>query len=302
MMKTRTMISLVAATSLALAACGDDDDGTASDATEAPPTTPATATTEAAPTTAAAPPTTAAPATTAEPDTTASTEASGTAEAAGSHTAGSDDPYCALVVEMFGQESTPTAEQLTRYQELAPAEIADAVAAAAPPLAEAGDDMVAFFSTYAVDDVETAVAQIDAFENEACGVEHEDPSPPPGSTREIEDGAARVDVVASDYAFQVPTVEAGRTSFVLTNQGHEAHFLLVVKLAEGVTLEQAMASNDDSMIEGAWETGLAAPDGTDEEAITFDVEPGTYGALCFIPAPDGTPHAFMGMQTEFTVT
>ena len=287
-MKTRTMISLVATAAVALTACGDDDDT----ATDAPATTAAPATTE------AAPPSTAA-ATTAAPE---PTEAPATTEAAGSATTEAGDPYCALVVEMFEQESPPTAEQLARYQELAPAEIADAIDVAAPPLIEAGEDIVAFFNAYAVDDVEAAIAQIDAFENETCDVAHEDTTPPPGASRDIEDDATRVDVVASDYAFELLAVEAGRTSFVLTNEGHEAHFLLIVKLAEGVTLQQAMESEDDSMIEGLWETGLAAADGTDEEAITFDVEPGNYGALCFIPAPDGTPHAFMGMQSEFTVS
>jgi plastocyanin len=56
------------------------------------------------------------------------------------------------------------------------------------------------------------------------------------------------------------------------------------------------------MLAGMWESGLAAGGGADEEAITFDVEPGNYGVLCFVPAPDGTPHAFMGMQKEFTVS
>jgi hypothetical protein len=69
-----------------------------------------------------------------------------------------------------------------------------------------------------------------------------------------------------------------------------------------VTLAQALESEDDSMIEGFWETGVAAPDGEDEEVISFDLEPGNYGALCFISGPDGTPHAFMGMQKEFTVS
>ena len=110
-------------------------------------------------------------------------------------------------------------------------------------------------------------------------------------------------MVATDYAFDIPAVEAGRTSFVLTNDGHEAHFLLLVKLAEGVTLEQALATEDPTgMIEGEWDTGLAAPGGEDEEVITIDLEPGTYGALCFVAGPDGTPHAFMGMQKEFTVS
>ena len=294
-MKTRMIFSIAAAAALTLAACGDDDDDAASEATEAPVTTEAPATTAAA--TTAPPATTAAPATTAPPET-----APATTEAAASSTADAADPYCALVLEMFNQETPPTPDQLAQYQEIAPAEIAEPVATAVGPLSAVGDDFVEFFKVYAQDDVEQAIDEINTFENEACGVEHDDTTPPEGASREIEDGATRVDVTASDYAFDIPAVEAGRTSFVLTNEGNEAHFLLLVKLAEGVTLAQALESEDDTMIEGVWETGLAAPDGVDEEVITFDVEPGNYGALCFIGGPDGTPHAFMGMQKEFTVS
>ena len=79
------------------------------------------------------------------------------------------------------------------------------------------------------------------------------------------------------------TLDAGRTSFVLTNDGHEAHFLLVVKLAEGVTLEQALRREDDADDRGRLETGLAAPGGEDDEVITFDLEPGNYGARVLRP-------------------
>ena len=296
-MKPRMLIALGAAAALTLAACGDDDDDAASEATTTAP-----AATTAAPATTEAPTTTAAPTTTESP---ATTEASATAEDTGTSegTATTDDPYCALVMEMYEQETPPSAEQLGQYQEIAPEEIQGAVSVAVGPLVAAGEDMVAFFATYAEDDVEQAIEEINAFEDETCGTDHGDTTPPEGASRDIEPDAARIDVVATDYAFDIPAVEAGRTSFVLTNDGHEAHFLLLVKLAEGVTLEQAMASEDPTgMIEGEWETGLAAPGGEDEEVITFDLEPGTYGALCFISGPDGTPHAFMGMQKEFTVS
>ena len=296
-MKPRMLIALGAAAALTLAACGDDDDDAASEATTTAP-----ATTEAAPTTTEAPTTTAATTTTESPTT---TEASATAEDTGTSegTATTDDPYCALVMEMYEQETPPTAEQLGQYQEVAPEEIQSAVSTAVPPLVAAGEDMIAFFATYAEDDVEQAIEEINAFEDETCGTDHGDTTPPEGASRDIEPDAARVDVVATDYAFDLPTVEAGRNSFVLTNEGREAHFLLLVKLAEGVTLEQALATEDPTeMIEGEWETGLAAPGGEDEEVITFDLEPGTYGALCFVGGPDGTPHAFMGMQKEFTVS
>jgi hypothetical protein len=217
---------------------------------------------------------------------------------------GGNEELCALATEMFNQETPPTAAQLEQYKTLAPDDISDAVNTAADALIPAGEDMVAFFNAFAEDDVEAAVEEIDAWETENCGIEHDPAEMPEGSSDEIEDDANRVDVVATDYAFDMPaTVEAGRTSIVLTNEGAEAHFILIVKLAEGVTLEDAMAVEDPTgMIEGEWDSGLAAPGGEDEEAITLDLEPGTYGALCFVPGPDGTPHAFMGMQQEFTVS
>lgn len=294
-MRPRMLIALAAATALALAACGDDDDADEA-TTAAPATTPAPATT-AAPAPTAAPVTTA-PAPTAAPVTTAadarSGEASGSAEA---------DPFCALVLELYNQESPPTADQLADYQRIAPAEIEHAVSVAAPKLIAAGDDMTKFFAIYAQDDVEQAVDEINEFENATCGTEHEFTTPPAGASNEVEAGANQVDVVASEYAFDMPDeYDAGRTSFVLTNQGHEAHFLLIARLADGVTLEDALQSDDDSLIEGIWETGLAAPGGEDDEVITFDLEAGTYGAVCFVSGPGGTPHAFMGMQKEFTVS
>ena len=123
---------------------------------------------------------------------------------------------------------------------------------------------------------------------------------PPGAVREIEEGAARVDIVATDFAFAAAPVEAGRTSFVLTNEGTEAHFLLLVKLAEGVTLEQFMSSEEEGLAEGVWDTNIAAAG--DDEAVTLDVQPGNYAMVCFVPTTDGTPHAMLGMQYEFTVS
>ena len=46
---------------------------------------------------------------------------------------------------------------------------------------------------------------------------------------------------------------------------------------------------------------MAAPGGDDEEVITFDLEPGTYALLCFIPSADGTPHTALGMHAELIV-
>jgi plastocyanin len=278
-MRGRAMIAIGAAALMVLAACGDDDDDSAaSDATAAPTDAPTVITV----------------------DTPADTTV---AASGGSVTEGSAAPandLCALATTMDEQESLPTKEQLEQYKSLAPGEIAESVKVAADAIIAAGDDVVAQFNALAADDVEAAVLEINAYETEHCGIDHSDDAVPEGASRDIEDAATRVDVTATDFAFDVPTVQAGRTSFVLNNDGEEAHILVIFKLADGVTLEDAMASDTGEGIEGQWATGFAASGG-DEEAITFDVEPGTYGMVCFLPTTDGTPHFMLGMQNEFTV-
>ncbi len=267
-MRVRLMFAGVAVTALVAAGCGDDSDDQAS----------STSTTAAA---------------------------AETTEAVGGEDAASlvGTEYCDAAEEMFNSDSTPTVDQLEQAQELAPEPIADVIDSAATALIPVADDPVQFFAVLAGDEVENAVAEINAFEEEACGLPHSEQGAPlgEGGSRELESGATDVDVVASEYTFDIPTVSAGRTSFVLTNEGEEAHFLMIFKLAEGVTLDQALQSEDDSSVEGAWSTLLAAPGGEDEEVITFDVEAGDYGAVCFISGADGQPHVASGMAVPFTV-
>jgi hypothetical protein len=262
------------AAGLLLAACGDDD--TAEDAADD--------TTE---TTAAA-----------EEETTTSTTAGG------EQTEGDDSELCALANEMFQQDEFPSADQLRRYQELAPEEIQDAVAIAAPAVIENEGDFVATFAAFAEDDVEAALAEINAFENENCNTGHdESETVPPVS--DPEEGAQVVEVTAVEFAFDIPAVTAGRTSFVLTNGGEQAHHMIVVRVLEG-TLEEALAFEGDpveaGLVEDVGSSGNAAPGGEDTEVVTGDIEPGDYGMLCFLPDVDGTPHAFKGMAVPFTVS
>lgn len=211
--------------------------------------------------------------------------------------------YCALATELDQMEGFPTADQMTRYMQLAPAEVSDAANVAAEAMIPVADDLVAALNVVALDEVEAALDEMDAFEGATCGVEMDDGPATDGSSTEVEADAARVDVVAKDYSFDAPpTLAPGRTSFVLTNQGAEAHFLLVSKLKDGVSMQEALAMEDPSaVIEGEWETGLAAAGGADEEVVTLDLVPGTYALLCFIPNAEGTPHAFMGMVAEVVV-
>ena len=119
-MTTKRFLAVAAAATLLFAACGDDDDSAGGD------------------------------------DATTTTAGDGGGDDGGESAEGSEE-YCALAEEMASQDSFPTAEQLERYQELAPEEIADAVAVAAPPLIESADDPLAQFATFAEDDIEQAM-------------------------------------------------------------------------------------------------------------------------------------------------
>lgn len=225
-------------------------------------------------------------------------------------TAGGDnEELCALAEEMNNQEDFPTAAQIEQYTELAPEETADAVAVAGPPIIAADGEAAAFFLAIADDDVEAALEEINAWETENCGIEHDIRSP---EQTEIDPDATRVDVVALEhnpgYGFEFETeLTAGPTSFVLTNPGAEVHFMVIAQIADGHTMEEALAFEGDpeeaGLLTGVeYDSGLAAPGGEDEEVITADLVPGNWAMLCFVSPPDGPPHAFSGMAVPFTVS
>jgi hypothetical protein len=250
--------------SLALAACGDDDDG-GEDAS-------ATTTTEAA---------------------------------------ADNEELCTLAEEIFEQDDFPSAAQIERYTELAPDEIQGAIAIAGPPIIAADGDLQAGLLAQADDEVEDAIFDIDEFERETCGIDHEPRYPP--EANEVDPDATRVDVAVVENAdgtysfdFDAP-VPAGPVSFVLTNSGEEVHFMAFSQINEGHTLDEALAFEGDPDAEGItspveYDSGLAAPGGEDEEAVTLDLEAGDYAMLCFIPGPDGTPHFANGMAVPFEVS
>lgn len=211
--------------------------------------------------------------------------------------------YCDAARDQSKQDSFPSAKQIQTLVDSAPADISAPINVVGPQLIAAGSDPVAQFNAFSADDVEAAIAEINAWETENCKIPHEPDGPGEGASREIDPAATRVDVAMSEYAFAFDEpVAAGPTSFVATNIGEQAHFMLVAKLADGVTLDEALKSDDQSKMVGQWSSGFAAAGGADEEVLTVDLKPGTYGMLCFVSDPDGTPHAMKGMAKEFTVT
>jgi len=122
--------------------------------------------------------------------------------------------------------------------------------------------------------------------------------------------AADVSVGLTEFKITAPaTVPAGETTFEATNNGTQAHEMVVLKLGQGLTAQAAAniiltppatpPSGPPPFTFAGQVAGIAA--GSSAET-TVTLEAGTYGLLCFFTDPaSGSPHAALGMLTSFTV-
>jgi hypothetical protein len=130
-------------------------------------------------------------------------------------------------------------------------------------------------------------------------------------------GAARsntLTVKAGEYTYVLKgSPKAGWTQINFENTGVEDHMMAVLKLKKGTTtaaLKKAIASTDDSAFNAIADTSTGDPTlpgtpallGPGQKTTTLTKIPaGTYGIVCFVTAPDGSPHAAHGMYKIFTV-
>ncbi|HEY7036262.1 MAG TPA: hypothetical protein VH482_33350 [Thermomicrobiales bacterium] len=127
------------------------------------------------------------------------------------------------------------------------------------------------------------------------------------------------DVVATmfDMDFELPaTVAAGRQIWQVSNTGSAIHEMAIQPVPAGATKEQVIAAFGALIQEQplpadlgpAWAdwrfdlvNGVGATSGGGRVWAQFDLKPGTYVALCFVPGGDGAPHLMAGMTRIFTV-
>ena len=131
-------------------------------------------------------------------------------------------------------------------------------------------------------------------------------------SRPIPPGVPAVDMTLQEYAFvySEAAINAadGNFAFDVTNAGEEEHEIVVFAIDSDKPLLELLESADlesEEEPEGlsfAAFGGFFAP-GTSGTAV-FDqpFAPGKYGLACFVSSPDGIPHAFLGMVSEFTVS
>ncbi len=115
-----------------------------------------------------------------------------------------------------------------------------------------------------------------------------------------------VTIIANDYAYDAPgQIEAGLVSLTLVNRGQEPHHAQLVRLKDGVTVEEFQAALQEGeaaalpLVTFSSGPGLIDPD--QQSTVTVNLTPGQYLLMCFIANHDGVPHLALGMVQPIEV-
>jgi uncharacterized cupredoxin-like copper-binding protein len=115
-----------------------------------------------------------------------------------------------------------------------------------------------------------------------------------------------VTITAREYAFEAPQqIPAGLTTFKFMVNGKEPHHGIFVRLEEGKTFEDLAAAMKQEGPPPSWahlDGGMMIGDPAQGSNVTLTLTPGKYALICFIPSPDGVPHAAKGMFAPIEVT
>lgn len=123
-------------------------------------------------------------------------------------------------------------------------------------------------------------------------------------------GSSGSDVEVSLFEWGVeptPTsVDAGEVTFTATNDGGEAHEMVVVKgiAPEDMPLNDDGSINEDELSEDVFLGEVEEIEPGDDGSVTFDLEAGEYTIFCNIVETDNgetESHFANGMVTTFTV-
>jgi hypothetical protein len=140
----------------------------------------------------------------------------------------------------------------------------------------------------------------------ACAKEE---TPPVDTTATAPAAAASPNMVtftAREFSFEGPdSIPAGLTMFHLNSAGQELHHVQLIKLEEGKTYDDFIASTKVQGPPPAWAVpygGVNPPVPGGMAIATQVMEPGNYAVVCFVDTPDKVPHIAKGMMKPLTVT
>jgi hypothetical protein len=133
----------------------------------------------------------------------------------------------------------------------------------------------------------------------ACGDDDEESDSEP--TTETAQ-PSEVTVTADEYSFELsetPT-QPGEVTFTLDNVGEEPHALIVARINEGFTLDEA---NELQGRQGSAEVLGQADAGPGQQGKPIDAEltAGNYGLICPLSTKDGESHYDLGQKVEFAI-
>lgn len=115
-----------------------------------------------------------------------------------------------------------------------------------------------------------------------------------------------VQLALNDYSFSLTgQPRVGSRTISVANQGKEVHEVALIRLAPGATMETVAAwieGGEKGPPPGEPFAGITGIAPGQSQNFTAELSPGTYGLICFVPAPDGKPHFMHGMTMTFTVS
>jgi hypothetical protein len=117
---------------------------------------------------------------------------------------------------------------------------------------------------------------------------------------------AAITIEQIDYQFLLPKrIPAGFHTIDVINHGTQPHELVIVKLAQGATVKDVIASFEPGASgppKGQLVGGITGIEKGKRVYFTGEFDPGRYGLICFVPdTATGRPHFLHGMTAEFTV-
>ncbi len=115
------------------------------------------------------------------------------------------------------------------------------------------------------------------------------------------------DGTGKSYSFGLPaSVKAGEAVMEFKNAGSEPHEMQVARVPGNLTLEQVLGVffEQTAPPEGFEYVALGGPQAIepgDSTRARINFEAGRYILICFIPSPEGAPHAALGMAAQLDV-
>jgi uncharacterized cupredoxin-like copper-binding protein len=130
----------------------------------------------------------------------------------------------------------------------------------------------------------------------ACGDDGEDSG---GEEAATEESAATVEVVATEYDFELSATPSADTQEVtFDNQGEEFHVMIFARINEGHTLEEAIKAQGEKGTATTIAEAEAEPGKSTTVEVQEEIGPGSYAMLCPIEGPEGA-HYELGQLEEF---